>query len=79
MYGGLALMLCGVLQQQINNPMRRLGSASKFLFAGSIIFPSSLYLLCLTKKGFFGAITPIGGVCYVVAFAIIAYDAFTSQ
>ena len=48
MYGGLALILVGILQQ--NTQRRLLVSASKFLFAGSLIFPGSLYLICLTKK-----------------------------
>ncbi len=50
MYGGLALIVVGIMQQQMKSGVGRLSSASRFLFAGSIIFPGSLYLICLTKK-----------------------------
>lgn len=37
------------------------------MFAGIILFSGSLYLLALTGIKFFGPITPIGGVCFIVA------------
>lgn len=41
-------------------------------FAGSIIFSGSLYVLSLTGLGFLGAITPIGGLLFLVGwFSII--------
>jgi uncharacterized membrane protein YgdD (TMEM256/DUF423 family) len=37
------------------------------MLAGIILFSGSLYLLALTGIKFFGPITPIGGVCFIVA------------
>lgn len=37
------------------------------MFAGIIIFSGSLYVLCLTGLGILGAITPIGGVLFIIA------------
>ncbi|PHR66198.1 DUF423 domain-containing protein [Pseudidiomarina marina] len=37
------------------------------MLAGIILFSGSLYMLALTGIQFFGPITPIGGVCFIVA------------
>jgi len=44
--------------------MRGLGSslAWRLFFAGIILFSGSLYLLSLTRIGWLGAITPVGGL-----------------
>lgn len=39
------------------------------LFAGIIIFSGSLYTMGLTNVRVFGAITPIGGLCFLVGWA----------
>ncbi|MFC3279555.1 DUF423 domain-containing protein, partial [Pseudidiomarina halophila] len=36
------------------------------LLAGIILFSGSLYLLALTGAKFFGPVTPIGGVCFII-------------
>ena len=40
--------------------------------AGICIFSGSLYLLALTGKGWLGAITPIGGVCFIAGWFALA-------
>lgn len=35
------------------------------IFAGILIFSGSLYALCLSDIGWLGAITPIGGLCFI--------------
>jgi len=37
------------------------------MLAGIILFSGSLYMLALTGIKFFGPVTPIGGVCFIVA------------
>lgn len=37
---------------------------------GTLIFSSSLYALALTQIGFFGALTPIGGLMLVLGWAL---------
>jgi|SRR5579875_333286 len=45
------------------------------MLAGIIFFSGSLYILSLTKIGPLGAITPIGGVCFLVAWVLIVVGA----
>ena len=39
--------------------------SKRFLLSGIILFSGSLYLLVLTNTSWFGAITPLGGVCLI--------------
>lgn len=45
------------------------------MLAGIILFSGSLYLLSLTKIGTLGAITPIGGVCFLAAWILMVVGA----
>ncbi|WP_042354415.1 DUF423 domain-containing protein [Bacillus rubiinfantis] len=45
------------------------------MLAGIILFSGSLYLLSLTKIGPLGAITPIGGVCFLAAWVLLIVGA----
>lgn len=38
-----------------------------FCASGMVLFSGSLYILCLTNNSLFGAITPIGGVSFIIA------------
>jgi uncharacterized membrane protein YgdD (TMEM256/DUF423 family) len=44
-------------------------SACWLLFAGIIIFSGSLYVMALTNLRWLGAITPIGGLCFLAGWA----------
>jgi uncharacterized membrane protein YgdD (TMEM256/DUF423 family) len=71
MYGGLTLLLLGVWQIQVSN--RLLKSAGYLIFTGSLIFPGSLYLICITQHTFWGMIAPLGGLAYITGFCFMAY------
>ncbi len=43
--------------------------------AGILVFSGSLYALVLTGQRWMGAITPVGGVCLLVAWALLAWTA----
>lgn len=49
--------------------------AGWFFVAGSVIFAGSLYAMALTNVRMLGAITPIGGVCFLVGWVLLAVDA----
>ncbi len=46
------------------------------LTAGIVMFSGSLYLLVITNTPWLGAITPLGGVSWIVAWATIAVSAW---
>jgi uncharacterized membrane protein YgdD (TMEM256/DUF423 family) len=71
MYGGFALLIVGIFQNQLAS--RSLKIAGYLFLIGSIIFPGSLYLICITQQKVFGAIAPIGGLTYILGFLLIAY------
>jgi uncharacterized membrane protein YgdD (TMEM256/DUF423 family) len=41
-------------------------AASAFFVGGIVLFSGSLYLLALTNVNWLGAITPLGGLCFLV-------------
>jgi len=45
------------------------------MLLGIIFFSGSLYLLSVTKIGPLGAITPIGGVCFLAAWVLVVLGA----
>ncbi len=44
---------------------------------GIVIFSGTLYLLVLTDTGWLGAITPLGGVAFIVGWILLAWGAVT--
>jgi uncharacterized membrane protein YgdD (TMEM256/DUF423 family) len=52
--------------------------AGWFFVAGIVIFSGSLYLLVITGPRWLGAITPIGGIAFLVGWALLAWTAFRS-
>ena len=65
MYHALGLVLIGILGKM----GMQLSISGYFMIAGVLLFSGSLYALALTGIKWFGPITPIGGVCFIVAWA----------
>ncbi len=61
-YHTLALLMVGLLMEKFPG----LGMSSIFFITGMTIFSGSLYTLALTNQTWWGAVTPIGGVFFVV-------------
>jgi uncharacterized membrane protein YgdD (TMEM256/DUF423 family) len=77
MYHGLGLL---ALAWAISRwPERRLTPAAWLLLFGTVIFSGSLYLLVLTGTGWFGAVTPFGGVALIAGWALIAWRLLTHR
>lgn len=70
MYHALGLIAVGLLARSQPTPL--LSAAGWLMFAGIIVFSGSLYTLTLSGIRGFGAITPIGGVAFLVAWALFA-------
>ena len=45
---------------------------------GVLVFSGSLYALVLTGHRWLGAVTPLGGLCFLAGWAILAWSAFRS-
>lgn len=53
-----------------------LAAAGGWLFlAGTILFSGSLYLLCLTRQRWWGAVTPVGGFAFIAGWICLAWAA----
>lgn len=46
------------------------------LLVGTLVFSGSLYILAVSGIRWLGAITPIGGVCFVFAWMLLAWESF---
>jgi uncharacterized membrane protein YgdD (TMEM256/DUF423 family) len=65
----LALLIVGILASKMDS---NLLSYSAYAFViGTIIFSGSLYTLSITNITIFGAITPIGGLCFLVGWFML--------
>jgi len=69
-YHALALVLLGILILKMENN-RMLDYAGYAFTAGIIIFSGSLYLVCLTNVGKWGAVTPFGGLALIAGWALM--------
>lgn len=73
MYHSLAVILVVVLYRQMPQPL--LIVSAGFMLAGILFFSGSLYLLALTQMKWFGPITPLGGLCFIIGWAILIVSA----
>lgn len=65
----LALLIVGILASKLDS---NLLSYSAYAFVvGTIIFSGSLYTLSITNITIFGAITPIGGLCFLIGWGVL--------
>ena len=70
-----ALGLLGVAALRPRLAPRLASAATAFLLAGILIFSGSLYALVLSGVSMIGAITPIGGVCFMIGWLLLALAA----
>ena len=59
----LGLILVGLLSQQVSDERYRL--CGILLTAGILLFSGTLYALSLSGIRWLGAITPLGGLCFI--------------
>lgn len=71
MYHALALFAVATLAARLTDPaLPRL--AGWLFLAGTVLFSGSLYALALTGTRWLGAITPLGGLCFLGGWAVLA-------
>lgn len=69
----MGILLVSILPRTGTFPLAGASLVAWLLAAGILIFSGSLYLLALTGAGTLGAITPIGGLCFIAAWLLLAY------
>jgi uncharacterized membrane protein YgdD (TMEM256/DUF423 family) len=73
MYHALALVALGILLARFSVDGSTWLTAAGWLFAaGTVLFSGSLYLLALTDTRWLGAITPLGGVAFILGWLALA-------
>jgi len=68
-YHAFALIATGILQRTLGNLNVRW--AGPCFIGGIFIFSGSLYALCLSGITILGAITPIGGLLFIIGWTIL--------
>jgi uncharacterized membrane protein YgdD (TMEM256/DUF423 family) len=69
MYHALALVGVSLLVPRFSSSL--LAAAGWLFVIGILLFSGSLYLLVFTKSRAFGAITPFGGVAFVLGWLVL--------
>ncbi len=68
-YHAFALLILGLLMDRMQSPLFNYAGIS--FIAGTLIFSGSLYALCLSGIGKWGAVTPFGGVILIVGWCLL--------
>ena len=72
LYHAFGLLLVGAFSANHTTPL--LQWAGKLFVVGTVVFSGSLYLLAFTGIGWLGAITPIGGVCFLIGWGALFWS-----
>ena len=70
MYHALGLIAVGLLSQ--TRKKKSLQTAGWSFLGGIVLFSGSLYVLTLTGQTWWGAVTPIGGLLFIVGWVALA-------
>lgn len=73
MYHAFAILIVALVMARMGGWM--ISTAGWLFVAGIVLFSGSLYLLALTGVTVLGAITPLGGVAFLVGWALLALAA----
>ncbi|MEC4984162.1 MAG: DUF423 domain-containing protein [Oscillatoria sp. PMC 1068.18] len=76
MYHALALLFVALLLSRAELSQTYLSVAGYAFIAGILIFSGSLYALSLSGVRWLGAITPLGGVAFLIGWGCLAIAAF---
>jgi uncharacterized membrane protein YgdD (TMEM256/DUF423 family) len=72
MYHALGLLGIGAVAAQVRRA-RALRLAGGFLVAGILLFSGSLYALAITNAHWLGAITPLGGLAFLLGWIALIW------
>ena len=69
---GIGMILIGALSK--DKADRCIIASALFMFIGIILFSGSLYTLVLSDIKWLGMITPIGGICFLIAWLTLGFN-----
>ena len=75
-FHSIALIINGILAKNFVN--LNFDFSGYLFLLGIILFSFSLYALAITDIKILGAITPIGGVCFIIAWIYIAFQIYSN-
>lgn len=71
---GLGMLAVAALAARFGSPL--LDWAGALMLAGIVLFSGSLYVLALSGTKWLGAVTPVGGTAFIIAWALVALAAW---
>lgn len=77
MYHALALL--AVAWATTRWPLAGVAAAGWLFTAGTLLFSGSLYVLALTGVRWLGAVTPLGGVAFILGWIVLAWRIWTAR
>ena len=76
-YHALGLIAIGILMMSLNEDIRaKLVRSARWISIGIALFSGSLYVLTFDGPRFFGPITPLGGLCFMIGWFTLAINLF---
>lgn len=75
-YHGLGILLIGVIGMQLSHSL--IHTAGWVLTLGVLVFSGSLYVLALTGMRWLGAVTPLGGLAFIIGWVLLAIGVYRS-
>ncbi len=76
-YHALALIVTGLTMTLFESRLLRYGGL--FFLLGILFFSGSLYVLCFTGLGLLGAVTPIGGIFFILGWTFLFLGVYKKQ
>ena len=78
MLHSIGLLLLGLVARATGDG-NALRWSARLMLAGIVIFSGSIYLMTAGAPRWLGAVTPVGGVSFMVAWALLARHALAAQ
>ncbi len=75
----LGILIVAVLARTGTFPIASESRVAWFLFIGIIVFSGSLYALAISGVRILGAITPLGGLSFIIGWLLLAYYAIRAR
>jgi uncharacterized membrane protein YgdD (TMEM256/DUF423 family) len=70
MYHALALLIVGTAMARVAMPATVMAAGWLFVL-GTLLFSGSLYILAVTGTRWWGAVTPLGGVAFLIGWLLL--------